>query len=204
MSLENLTLDFTPIATNLTQPVAIAQTGSDDRLFVVEQTGRIQILQNGQTLSQPFLDISSRVTNEGEQGLLGLAFSPDYANDGEFYVNYINRSGDTVIARYRRNATNPNLADVGSEEVILTIDQPNNLTNHKGGQLAFGRDGFLYIATGDGGGSGDQLNNAQNPNSLLGKILRIDVSGQGYTNPQTNPFVGSRDPNNQIRDSTLR
>jgi glucose/arabinose dehydrogenase len=195
--LTQLQLSVTPVVAGLTNPIGVvdAKDGSD-RLFVIEQTGQIRIVENGRLLLTPFLDIRDRLVSGGEQGLLGLAFPPDYASKGYFYVNYTDRSGDTVIARYRIGSS-PNQANANSEEVILRIDQP--FGNHNGGQLAFGPDGFLYIGLGDGGGSGDPQNNAQNPNSLLGKILRLDVeSGAAtYTIPNDNPF---RSPTDGIRD----
>jgi len=137
---------------------------------VVEQPGRIRVYKNGST--SLFLDISDRVSCCGERGLLDVAFPPGYAQKGYFYVNYTNTAGNTVIGRYRLTA-NPDLADPQSEQVVLTVDQP--YPNHNGGQLAFGpRDGLLYIGLGDGGSEGDPLNNGQNTDTLLGKILRID------------------------------
>ncbi len=159
----------------LSQPVHIAHAGDGSgRLFVVERSGRIRIVKNGTLLNTPFLDIRGRVGDSGsEQGLLSVAFPPDYASKGYFYVDYTDLSGDTVIARYYIS-TDPDVADPDSEEMILTVDQP--YANHNGGQLAFGpNDGYLYIGMGDGGSAGDPQDNAQNPASLLGKILRIDV-----------------------------
>jgi len=199
-NLQQLQLTLTPLVTGLVDPTDITNAGDgSDRLFVVEQGGRIQIIQNGGLLATPFLDISNRISTGGERGLLGMAFPPNYATKGYFYVNYTNTAGNTVIARYRLT-DNPNLADPNSEEIILTVQQP--FTNHNGGQLAFGPDGYLYIGLGDGGGSGDPLNNAQNPQSLLGKILRIDVeSGVApYAIPNSNPFLTANDPNNGVRD----
>lgn len=182
------TISLTKIVSGLNQPLGIAHASDGSgRLFVVEQGGRIRIIKNGALASQPFLDISSRVSCCGERGLLGLAFPPNYASKKYFYVNYTNSSGDTVVARYRVT-TNPDVANSNSEQVLLTVNQP--YANHNGGQLAFGRDGYLYIGLGDGGSAGDPQNNAQNPASLLGKILRIDVeSGSApYAIPPSNPF----------------
>ncbi|MFN5372422.1 MAG: PQQ-dependent sugar dehydrogenase, partial [Bacteroidia bacterium] len=139
-------------------------------------------------------------SDSDERGLLGLAFDPNYAQNGRFYVNYINNSGNTVIARYTVSATDPNAGNFDSEQILLTITQP--YANHNGGCLAFGPDGYLYIGMGDGGSGNDPQNYAQNPNSLLGKMLRIDVSGNdaGYTIPSDNPFTSANDPNNAIRD----
>ena len=148
----------------------------------------------GSWSSTPFLNVSTRISTGGERGLLGLAFPPGFATKQYFYVNYTNSAGNIVIARYRVSSGNADIADFNSEQVVLIVPHPVN-SNHNGGQLAFSqRDGFLYIGTGDGGGGGDVPNNAQNPNQLLGKILRIDVetgSPATYTVPASNPFVGS-------------
>jgi glucose/arabinose dehydrogenase len=174
------------------QPVHIANAGDgSNRLFVVEQRGRILIVQNGARLPVPFLDIRDRVSCCGERGLFSVAFPPGYAAKGYFYVNYTDLQGDTVVARYHLTA-NPHVADPTSEQVVFTADQPYE--NHNGGQLAFGpQDGYLYIGMGDGGSGGDPENRAQNPLEPLGKILRIDVeSGVApYAIPPTNPFVGN-------------
>lgn len=167
-----------------------ARDGSN-RLFIVEQAGRIRIISNGSVLSTPFLQIPSRISCCGERGLLGLAFPPGYASKGRFYVYYTAPNGDITVARYRVSA-DPDVADPASERVILTIEH-RQAGNHNGGQLAFGPDGYLYVGTGDGGGSGDQFQNGQNTNSLLGKMLRIDAESQPdgtYSVPPTNPFVG--------------
>jgi glucose/arabinose dehydrogenase len=177
-------------ASGLVQPLHITHAGDGSgRLFVVEQAGRIRILEGRALLPAPFLDISDRVSCCGERGLLSVAFPPDYASKGHFYVDYTDLAGDTVVARYRVGA-NPDLADPASEQVVLKVPQP--FPNHNGGQLAFGPDGFLYIGLGDGGSGGDPQNNAQNPGTLLGKILRIDVeSGANpYAVPPNNPLVG--------------
>ncbi len=178
------------VASGLSQPVDIKHAGDNSgRLFIVEQSGRIRILSGGQILSTPFLDITDRVvgSSEGEQGLLGLAFHPNYAANGLFYVNYTDLNGDTVIARFSISG-NPNQANANSETRLLAVDQP--FTNHNGGALAFGPDGYLYISLGDGGSAGDPYGNAQSLNTLLGKILRIDVNtGSPYGIPPTNPFA---------------
>ncbi len=178
-----------PFASGLSQPVDIANAG-DERLFIVEKRGAIQILDaRGNKLATPFLDIDPQVSAGFEQGLLGLAFHPNYATNGYFYVNYTNNSGDTRISRFTRNALNPNLADPASEQIILSIDQP--FDNHNAGDLNFGPDGFLYIAMGDGGSGGDPGDRSQNKLNLLGKVLRIDVDGAfPYAIPADNPFVG--------------
>lgn len=185
------TIALTSFATGFTRPVEITHAG-DTRLFIVEQTGRIKILNsNGTTNATPFLNLSTLITTAGsEQGLLGLAFHPNYATNGFFFVNYTRLSdGATVIARYNVSA-DPNIANT-TATILLTIPQP--FSNHNGGQIKFGPDGFLYIATGDGGSGGDPGNRAQNNTELLGKMLRIDVNSTVapfYTSPPTNPFVG--------------
>lgn len=198
ISLDQLQLTLTPVVSGLSNPTQTTNAG-DDRLFVVEQSGKIRIVQNGQLLATPFLDIADRVTSGGERGLLGLAFPPGYASKGYFYVNYTDLNGDTVIARYRVS-NDLNQANANSEEILLTIQQP--FANHNGGQIAFGPDGYLYIGTGDGGSSGDPQNNAQSPDSLLGKILRIDVEAgaKPYAIPSSNPFLAANDPTDRYRD----
>lgn len=180
----------------LQQPVVITHAGDGSgRLFLVEQAGTIKIAIRGVLLPTPFLNITSKVLFGGEQGLLGLAFPLNFAASRHFYVYYTALTGDNVVARYTL-AADPNLADGTSEQIILTLSHPT-FANHNGGQLAFGpQDGFLYIGTGDGGGGGDPSNNAQNPQSLLGKILRLDVEslpdpGLNYRIPPTNPFFSS-------------
>jgi glucose/arabinose dehydrogenase len=178
----------------LSSPVGIVHAADgSNRLFIVEQGGRVRVVKNGALLSTPFLDISTRISTGGERGLLGLAFPPGFATSQRFYVYYTNPSGDLVIARYRVSAGSADVADAGTEQIIITIPHPGQ-TNHNGGQLAFSpQDGFLYAGTGDGGGGGDVPNNAQNTNVLLGKILRLDVEAGNpatYTVPPSNPFVG--------------
>jgi glucose/arabinose dehydrogenase len=179
-----------PIIAGLELPVDIQNAGDGSgRLFIVEKPGRILILKGGELLSTPFLDISAKVGSRyTEQGLLGLAFHPNYARKGLFYVNYTDGNGNTVIARFHVSADNPDLADPGSEADILRVDQPYN--NHNGGGLAFGPDGYLYIGLGDGGSEGDPLLTGQNLRTLLGKMLRIDVDhGTPYAIPAGNPFA---------------
>ncbi|MBM4258959.1 MAG: DUF11 domain-containing protein [Deltaproteobacteria bacterium] len=176
---------------NFTAPIGIAHAGDgSQRLFLIQQDGTILLIKGQTVLDQPFLNISARVSCCAERGLLGLAFPPDYARRQVFYVNYTDLSGNTMIARYRATS-NPDVADPNSEQVVLTIPQP--FDNHNGGQLLFGPDGCLYIGMGDGGGAGDPLNFSQNPGSLLGKLLRIQVSPRrlGYTIPATNPYVNT-------------
>jgi uncharacterized protein (TIGR03437 family) len=159
------------------------------RMFAVQQNGSIWILRNARIESTPFLDISSRTAPGGERGLLGLAFPPGFAQKRYFYVNYTDLRGDTVIARYRVRESNPDSADPASEQILLRVPQP--FSNHNGGQIQFGPDGYLYIGMGDGGSARDPQNHGQRPDSLLGKMLRIDVeSGQApYRVPPDNPFV---------------
>lgn len=178
------------VVDGLDSPLLVTHAGDGSgRIFIVEQGGTIRVVQGGALLPTPFLDITNLVSCCGEQGLLGLAFPPDYSEKDYFYVNYTDNSGDTVVARYDVSA-NPNVADSDSEEVVLTVDQP--YSNHNGGHLAFGPDGYLYIGLGDGGSGGDPDNNAQDPTTLLGKMLRIDVEAGvvPYAIPADNPFVG--------------
>ena len=163
--------------------------GAPGRLFIVQQSGKIRILENGRLRSQPFLDVSRIISAGGERGLLGLAFHPGYARNGLFYVDYTNRSGDTRVVEYRR--ASGVRANPGSARVLLKIAQP--FSNHNGGALQFGPDGNLYVALGDGGSGDDPQNNGQKTNSLLGKLLRIDVDGRTggrpYGIPSDNPFA---------------
>ena len=184
------------VAGGFAQPVHVTHAGDGSgRIFVVEQGGRIRILDNGVVRPVPFLDLASlnppRLVAGGEQGLLSVAFPPGLPPKRHFYVNYTRTpDGATVVARYGVSAGDANVADPASEEVILTIPQP--FANHNGGQLAFGPDGYLYIGMGDGGSGGDPFQVAQNPDNVLGKLLRIDVeSGEvPYGIPPTNPFLG--------------
>lgn len=193
-------IQFQQIATGLQNPIYITNAG-DDRLFFIEQAGRIRIYQSGALLPTPFLDITSLVRCCGEQGLLGLAFHPNYPTVPYFYVNYTIRAqasppigdGATVISRFTVSG-NANIADASSEQRMLVIPQP--FTNHNGGMMEFGPDGLLYIASGDGGSANDPGNRAQNINELLGKILRIDVDQNVntppfYGIPAGNPFAGA-------------
>ncbi len=166
-------LRLTLVAAGLDLPLFVTSApGDPGRLYVVEQRGRIQIVEGGVVLPEPFLDYTDRVSCCGERGLLGLAFHPDYASNGRFFVNYTNRDGDTEVVELRRSS-DPLVASPEPVRVFFTIDQP--FANHNGGMLAFGPDKLLYVGTGDGGRAGDPRDNAQNPASKLGKILRIDV-----------------------------
>ena len=178
----------TIISNGISQPIFL--TYPDDgsgRLFVVEQNGRILILEKGKLHPKPFLDISSLLSTGGERGLLGLAFHPRYRENGRYFLNYTReQDGATVIAEYRASS-NPYRSET-TEIVLLVIPQPYG--NHNGGMVAFGPEGYLFIATGDGGAGGDPGNRGQNPSELLGKILRIDVNhGSPYGIPSTNPFA---------------
>ncbi len=190
-------LQLTSFVSGLASPIGLeaAHDGSG-RLFVLEQVGRIRIIRNNALVSTAFLDISTKVASGGELGLLGIAFHPSFTSNRKFYINYTRPSGSlwqTVIAEYMVSSTNPDLADPNSERILLVVNQP--FSNHNGGQLAFGPDGFLYSALGDGGSGGDPLGNGQNKNVLLGKILRIDVNastgGLPYGIPADNPFATS-------------
>ncbi len=176
----------------LNKPTHITHSGDNSgRLFITEQKGEILLINNSRLLKSPFLDIRHKVGCCGERGLLSIAFPHAYSSKKYFYVNYTNKKGDTVISRYRLTS-DPDAADPKSEEVLLTIRQP--FSNHNGGQIAFGPDGYLYIGTGDGGLAGDPLNKGQDPGSLLGKILRLDVESRisPYTVPADNPFVKNK------------
>jgi glucose/arabinose dehydrogenase len=199
-----LTLNL--VAQGLNQPTAIAfPDDGTGRMFVVERAGTIRIHDGVSLLPTPFLDISSLVLDDfSERGLLGLAFHPDFANNDYFFVYYSADAsgpplsdGDSVVARYSVSAGNPNVADPASALIVLTVDQPD--WNHNGGQIELGPDGFLYVALGDGGGGGDPGDNGQDPTTLLGSILRVDVDGDdfpadawsNYSIPPDNPFVGN-------------
>jgi glucose/arabinose dehydrogenase len=185
---------------SFTRPVDLQHPGDgSNRLFVVEQSGIISVFENDSTVSErtTFLDIEDRVDNShNEEGLLGLAFHPDYESNGYFYVNYTAADPNrTVISRFQVSPDDPNRADPDSELELLTFEQPYG--NHNGGQLAFGPDGYLYIAVGDGGSGGDPHEHGQNRSTLLGSILRIDVNGQengaNYAIPNDNPFAGNEE-----------
>lgn len=191
-----LQVELVPVASGFSNPLDIQQAGDGSgRLFVVEQGGRIRIIQNGSVLGTPYLDVSGLIVSGGEEGLLGLAFHPNFSSNGCFYVNYtttrLSGTLQTAISEFRAAPANANTVNPTSENILFTVDQPE--INHNGGGLAFGNDGFLYIGLGDGGGGGDQhgtIGNGQDTTTKLGKILRIRVDCNGtYTIPADNPFV---------------
>jgi glucose/arabinose dehydrogenase len=189
------------IGSGLDRPMFLASPpGDTTRIFVAERPGRIRVFQNGTLLGAPFLDISGNVSIDGERGLLSFAFHPQYAQNGLIFVHFTDTNGAIVVERFTRSGpVGSNVADPGSRTPIIAIPHAQ-FSNHNGGVAAFGEDGFLYLSTGDGGGGGDPLQNAQDPTRLLGKMLRIDVSTQPYSIPSTNPFgnevwaLGLRNP----------
>jgi glucose/arabinose dehydrogenase len=200
-----LRLGLELVADDFASPTHVTAAGDGSgRLFVVEQFGRIWALRDGAPTAEPFLDIGPLVGSRGnEQGLLSIAFHPAFAENGRFFINYTDRDGDTVIARYSVSADNPDRADHESAAVLLTVDQP--APNHNGGLLKFGPDGYLYIGMGDGGAAGDPWGNGQSLDTLLGKLLRIDVdSGEPYAIPPDNPFAGRDDARPEIWAYGLR
>ena len=201
---EGVRLALTPVAQGFASPLLLTNAGDGTgRLFVVEQGGRIRVLRRGRVLDPPFLDVSSLVIAGGEQGLLGLAFHPEYEANGRFFINYTDVDGDTVVAEYRVSSSDPDRADADSARVLLRIDQP--FANHNGGNIAFGPDGYLYIGMGDGGSAADPFGNGQRLDTLLGKLLRIDVDGERpYGIPQDNPFVGREGARPEIWATGLR
>ena len=200
-----LQVELVPVASGFSSPLDIEQAGDGSgRLFVVEQGGKIKIIQNGSVIGTPYLDVSSLIVSGGEEGLLGLAFHPSYSTNGCFYVNYttirLNGTLQTAISEFRAATPGSNTVNTTSEHILFTVNQPE--ANHNGGGLAFGKDGFLYIGLGDGGGSGDMhglIGNGQDTSTRLGKILRIRVDCNGsYTVPPNNPFVAQPSPTNEI------
>lgn len=190
VDLDSLAIQVQEVTSGLDTPVKVvsAYDGSN-RIFIVEKEGTVSVVLDGVVQEGTFLAIQERVGSEGsEQGLLGLAFHPDFASNGLFFVNYTDTAGNTVISRFE-TSDDGTTANPDSESILMTIEQP--AANHNGGHLLFGPDGYLYIGTGDGGGSGDTYDNAQNGSTLLGAMLRIDVdSGDPYGIPEDNPFVG--------------
>lgn len=200
----DLGVELEPWAAGLSSPVALTfAPGDSTRVFVTEQRGRIRIVRSGVVDPDPFLDIAPRVSCCGERGLLSVAFHPLYQANGRFFVNYTDSSGATVVSRFTVLAGNPDRADSLSERIVLTIAQP--FSNHNGGQLQFGPDGYLYIGMGDGGSGGDPGNRAQNLLDRLGKMLRIDVDGGNpYAIPPDNPYAFTDNAQPEIWASGLR
>jgi glucose/arabinose dehydrogenase len=197
---EPLELGLELVAEGLTEPVLLTAPDNDARLFVVERLGRVRVIKDGAVLETPFLDISDRIGTVFERGLLGMAFHPDYANNGKLYVYYVDRSDNVVLERFSSNPTR----DVASQSDGAVISFFHGGENLHGGTVAFGPDGMLYIAPGDGGCCGDPEDDAQNMASLLGKMLRLDVGNHPYTVPPSNPFVGQSGVRPEIWASGLR
>ena len=192
--LHSQTISLEPVVAGLKSPVGVysAREGTG-RLFILEQGGAIRIWNGSQSLPTPFLDIDPLTNGAGEQGLLGVAFHPNYKTNGLFFVSYTDLNGNNAIIRYSVSSANANVANANSAVPILSVAQP--FTNHNGGQIRFGPDGYLYISIGDGGSSGDPGNRGQDLTTLLGKILRVDVDhGLPYTIPATNPFIANANP----------
>ena len=201
---------LTEVAAGFTRPLYVTQARDDsNRIFLVEQVGKIWILKDGLIQSPPYLDIEDLISPGAltqpfsEQGLLGLAFHPDYRDNGVFFVNYTDRRGSTVVARYHVERGNPDAADAGSGQNLFQLTQP--YANHNGGHIEFGPDGYLYIALGDGGAANDPLGAGQNRQLLLGSLLRIDVdSAEPYAIPPDNPFVDDATARGEIWAYGLR
>ncbi|HUG47502.1 MAG TPA: PQQ-dependent sugar dehydrogenase [Candidatus Limnocylindria bacterium] len=192
-----VSLAFEPFASGMGALTYLTHAGDGSGLlYAVEQAGVVRVLErDGSLRSQPLLDLTDRVRAGGEQGLLGLAFHPAYADNGRLFVNYTDHNGDTVVAEFRRSAEA--VADPATERIVLRVEQP--FRNHNGGMVVFGPDGYLYVSLGDGGGGGDPLEAGQDLGTLLGKILRIDVDGgQPYVVPADNPFVGRQEAQPEI------
>lgn len=197
----NPRINFAPFIQGLSAPLDLVNAGDGTgRLFIVQRGGAIRIYDGG-LIATPFIDLKDTVLNNGEQGLLSMAFHPDYETNGYFFVYYTDKEGDVTLARYQRSS-NPLIADPNSEVILLELPKPGNpyFSNHNGGKIAFGTDGYLYVSIGDGGNGGDPFNNAQNGNSLFGKMLRLNVNNFAtppyYSIPPGNPY--SSDPN--VRD----
>lgn len=182
-ALSDLTLELEPVASGLSSPVFVTHAGDGSgRIFIVEQGGLIKVARDGVVAPRPFLDVRAIVSSGGERGLLGLAFAADFKTSGRFYVNYTDRAGDTIVARYRAEDPSSDNPRISKPQVMLKVDQP--YANHNGGCLAWAPDGSLWVGMGDGGSAGDPQSRAQNPRELLGKMLSLDVSGEGRPNPE--------------------
>jgi len=180
-------LTMTPVVTGLSNPLYLTAPSNDTRLFIVEQRGTIRVVKNGTLLPAFYLDIRGKLTSGGERGLLGMAFHPNFAQNGFFFINYTDLNGDTKVERYQATPSS-DVADANSGTHVLGIPQP--FANHNGGHLLFGPDGMLWIGTGDGGSGGDPQGNGQKTTTLLGKMLRVNVNTLPYTIPSNNPFAG--------------
>ena len=205
-----LTLKADPfVTTGLTSPVFLTQPLNDGRIFVVEQAGTIRVIRNGVLQATPFLNVTTKVASGGERGLFSVAFHPSYATNHFFYVYYTAQAsgnlalGDIVVERYTTMATNPELADATSAKLIITTAHSLQ-SNHNGGLVSFGLDGMLYAGFGDGGGGGDPYQTGQNQNALLGSLLRLDMSGDPYTIPTSNPYAGQANKRGEIWAKGLR
>ncbi len=198
-ALGDIVLGFELVSDGFEQPLLATAPTGDDRLFVVEKTGRVWIIKDGVRLDTPFLDLSRSVSTNSERGLLGLAFSPAFERDGRFFVDYTDRDGNTVVSRFLAEGDR---ASANSETVLLTVEQP--YANHNGGMLAFGPDERLYVALGDGGSGGDPHGNGQNLGTLLGKLLRLDVSGVTGHGTEGNPFANRSGARPEIWSYGLR
>lgn len=199
----DVSLRAVEVASGLSNPLYLTAPAGDDRLFVVEQAGRVRIIRGGVLLPQPFLDITARVSNGGERGLLSIAFHPRYATNGYLYASYTDLAGDTRIERYSVSPTNRDEADPASAQLVLSVAQP--YANHNGGLVVFGPDGMFYVGLGDGGSGGDPHNNGQSTATLLGKLLRLDVDGgTPYAIPAGNPLIGQAGARGEIWALGLR
>lgn len=196
-------LKLVPVVSSLSSPLFLTAQAGDGRLFVVEQAGRIRVVKNGQLLATPYLDIRSKLTSGGERGLLGMAFHPNFASNGFFYVDYTDLNGNTEIERYHATPS-ADVADAASASHVLGFTQP--FSNHNGGMLLFGPDNMLWIGTGDGGSGGDPQGNGQKLTTLLGKMLRIniDAAGTAYSIPSNNPYTGTAGARAEIWGIGLR
>ena len=201
----DVSINLSPVASGFASAIGVSSAPGDARLFVIQQTGQVVIVSGGKR-GGIFLDISTRLSCCGERGLLGLAFHPEYTTNGRFFVRYTTPAGDVRVSEFHVS-TDPNRADATSEKVIITIPHPS-FANHNGGRIEFGPDGYLYIGTGDGGSGGDPNNHGQALNTLLGKLLRIDVDhaagGLAYAIPDDNPFVGQAGKRGEIWSYGLR
>jgi glucose/arabinose dehydrogenase len=201
-------LVFTPLIKNISDAVDIKNASdSSNRLFIVRQSGIINIYQYGVLSTRPFLDIHDKITYQGEQGLFSLAFHPGYKNNGLFFIWYSDKKGDVTLTRYKASDPGGDVADPYSGVVLFSLSKPGGYNNHNGGCLQFGKDGYLYLTIGDGGGIGDPYNNAQNMQSLFGKMIRLDINVQNapyYAIPVDNPFINTPNARPEIFALGLR